>query len=210
MTLQVRDVTFNNKIMFSRAFSLTEVLVAITLMGAMIIASTSVDITSRKFFEATKGQSHIQDEIKIAMKHIVKNLILGHEVYDFGALDGDFFTIGARLDPLTTPGDSSDDNWIVYQFVSNDPDQDNRPTIRYYPDADAAGAPPASGWSTWQSTSYEIIATEIFVDGTTPNMFVVDATDNNHVEIDITAYDAEQDIKTNLKTTVVLRSKSVR
>lgn len=56
----------------SNSFTLTEVLIALVLMSLVILAAASIDITSRKFFGTSSGQSQIQDEAKVAMEHIVK------------------------------------------------------------------------------------------------------------------------------------------
>ncbi|MBU4140988.1 MAG: prepilin-type N-terminal cleavage/methylation domain-containing protein [Candidatus Omnitrophica bacterium] len=63
--------------MSSKGFTLTEVLIAIVLMGLVIVTVASVDITSRRFFGSITKESRIQDEAKIAMEHIVKNVQLG-------------------------------------------------------------------------------------------------------------------------------------
>lgn len=66
------------KVMFSKkSFTLTELLIAMVLTGLVILAVTSVDITSRRFLDAAGKESRIQDEAKIAMEHIVKNVQLG-------------------------------------------------------------------------------------------------------------------------------------
>ncbi len=63
--------------MFSRGFSLAEILIAITLMGLIILAVASVDITSRRFFGTSKDEVWIQDEAKIAMQHITSRVQRG-------------------------------------------------------------------------------------------------------------------------------------
>ncbi len=64
--------------MYSRkGFTLTEIIIAIVLTGLVVLAVTSVDITSRKFFNIASERSRVQDEIKIAMEHIVTHLRLG-------------------------------------------------------------------------------------------------------------------------------------
>lgn len=60
-----------------RSFSLAELLIAVALMGLIILAVTSVSITSYRFFGAAKKESRVLDEAKIAMEHMVKNLQLG-------------------------------------------------------------------------------------------------------------------------------------
>lgn len=64
--------------MFSKkGFSLTEILIGVVLMALIILAVVSVDITSRRFFATASSESWIQDEAKIAMGHIIKNVQLG-------------------------------------------------------------------------------------------------------------------------------------
>lgn len=144
--------------MFSKGFSLTEIMIAVTLMTVVIVAVTSVDITSRQFFGSTERQSQIQDEAKFALEHIAKNVQLGigdmsnpealgspptnSNTRGFYILDstGDLAASGLRLqvkrDGFTGPGDgrfdSSDavDTIIEYEYL---PAQD---IIRYYPDKD--------------------------------------------------------------------------
>lgn len=60
-----------------KAFSLMEILIALVLMGLVILAVVSVDITSRRFFGTSKTESWIQDEAKIAMEHIVRHVQRG-------------------------------------------------------------------------------------------------------------------------------------
>lgn len=47
------------------------------LLGVIVLAVASVDITSRRFFGTSKEESWIQDEAKVAMEDIVKNIQLG-------------------------------------------------------------------------------------------------------------------------------------
>jgi len=63
--------------MSSKGFSLTEILIAMSLMGLVILAVASVDITSRRFFGTAKDETWIQDEAKIAMQHIISRVQRG-------------------------------------------------------------------------------------------------------------------------------------
>ncbi len=60
-----------------KGFTITELLIAVALSGLIILAVSSVDISSRRFFEAIKEKGHIQAEAAMAMEHMVKNLQLG-------------------------------------------------------------------------------------------------------------------------------------
>ena len=196
-----------------KGFTLTEVLIAVALTGLVILAVTSVDLTSRQFFGDMREQTHAQDEVRIAMEHMVKNFVQAHEIYDFGLAStcSDSYTTGVRLDPNSTPGDINDDIWIVYRYVTTAAPLGE---IWYYPDAASApGTPPpplGACWNSWMNhdalDNYEVIATEIFVDGTSPAMFTVPDDDDNQIDIDITAQ--EEDTSKNLQTSVILRSMS--
>lgn len=64
--------------MFSRdGFTLTEILIAMMLTGLIVLAVVSVDLTSHRFFQAARGKTYAQDEVKIAMAHLAKNIQLG-------------------------------------------------------------------------------------------------------------------------------------
>lgn len=185
--------------MFARkSFILTELLIAIVLLALVILAATSVDITSRRFFAAIKEQAHAQDEAKIAIEHMVRNFVQAHEIYDFEAVASDPWTIGVRLDPNSTPNTDGDDTWIVYRFFGAAWEGE----IQYYPNA---GHPSAG---TWTSTPYEVIATDIVVppDSYPPGRAPMFMVTDNRIDIDITAGDG--DISVNLQTSVILRSMS--
>lgn len=59
------------------------------LTGLVVLAVVSVDLTSRRFFQAARGKTYTQDEAKIAMAHIAKNAQLG-----IGSVNNPGFTIG--------------------------------------------------------------------------------------------------------------------
>jgi len=182
--------------MFSKGFTLTEILIAIVLMGLVILTVTSVDITSRYFFKSISGESRIYDEAKIAMEHMVKNFTQAHEIYDF--LGTDSWTIGVRIDTNKTPANFGDDTWVIYCFVGAAGE------IWHYPDAGSNGLPPEppTVWDTWGETQHEVIAAHIVIDPEIP-MFTVG---NNRIDIDIIAED--EGLSVNLKSSVVLRSMS--
>jgi prepilin-type N-terminal cleavage/methylation domain-containing protein len=185
--------------MFSkRGFTLTEVLIAIFLTGLVVLSATSVDITSRHFFSVINRTSKFQDEAKIAMEHMVRNFVQAHEIYDFGSLEADPFTIGVRIDPNITPANTSDDTWVIYRFVGGASGE-----IWYYPNAGLA--PNTPPWNSFlASSNYEVIATNIYVGSPANPIFTVT---NNRIDISIGAGEEQNpDIITNLQTSVVLRS----
>lgn len=113
-----------------KGFTLTELAIATVLMGVIILAVTSVDITSRRFFGAASDESRIQDEAKIAMEHIVKNVQLGiGDVTNPGTSEGFTITGGTQIqvkrDGLNGDADGkfdltdSADGFIEYNLQGN-------------------------------------------------------------------------------------------
>ena len=110
--------------------TLTELAIATILMGVIILAVTSVDITSRRFFGAASDESRIQDEAKIAMEHILKNVQLGiGDVTNLGTSEGFTITGGTQIqvkrDGLNGDADGkfdltdSADGFIEYNLQGN-------------------------------------------------------------------------------------------
>jgi hypothetical protein len=187
-----------------RAVTLTELLIALVITGMVILAVASVDIVSRRFFQATTREFRIQDEAKIALEHMARNFVRAHEIYDFGFRDANSERIGVRLDFACTPDNSADDTWVVYDYDSA------TGVIRYYRDASSAPgtpppAPPAGGWVSWIATANEDIAENILDSYPIPMFTVTD----NQIDINLTAQDpTDTDRSINLQTSVVLSSMS--
>lgn len=134
-----------------KSFTLTELLIAMVLTSLVILAVTSVDITSRKFFAAASKEARVQNEAKIAMEHILEHVQLGigdmsnAQTLDTGtppALDnsrgfwilnssGHLSSTGSiihiKRDGLTGPADGKfvlgdpDDGTIMYAFPGTQP-----------------------------------------------------------------------------------------
>ena len=163
-----------------KGFTLTEILIAVVLMSMVILAVSSLDIVSRRFFESTSKQSQLQDEARIAMEHIVKNLTSANGLFDLGA--GDPNTIWARLDrdaagnPNNTPWDSSDDTWICYR-TRTDEDGNNR--ITYYPNTNAV--PPVSFSGATEDLADGVC--EFAVNGNVVSVIITDAPINPQISL---------------------------
>ena len=100
------------------SFTLTELLIAVVLTGLVILAVSSVDITSRKFFAVANKEARAQNEAKIAMEHIVKHLQLG-----VGDINNPGFTIAPGGSQIDVNIDWDNDG----QFTGSPPDR----IIRY-------------------------------------------------------------------------------
>ena len=182
-----------------RSFSLAELLIAMTLVGLLILAVTSVSITSYRFFGAAKKESRILDEAKIAMEHIVKSLQLGigdldepgFVIFDAGAPAPSGPQIRVRLDD---DGDgkftgSPEDKTVVYNYNA----ASHR--VLYDPDFPSSAEP----------LTDNIVTDLNFNTGTFPNQVVVTITvledPGNVASLD--------NPETTLTSSVVLRAMSI-
>jgi len=202
--------------MYSRkAFTLTEILIAVVLMGLVILAVASVDITSRRFFDTSSKESWIQDEAKIAMEHIIKNTQLGvgdmsnPETADgtnpptannsrgFYILDdeGDLAQSGSRIQvKQDTDDDGTYDRIIDYEYQGA-PDY----KLVYDPDVGTAGDE--------ETLAEGIVESVIFsFDSDTPNQVKVTIT----VLSDPSKSKSLENPGTTLTSSIVLRAMSCK
>ncbi|MFH1046019.1 MAG: hypothetical protein V1727_03550 [Candidatus Omnitrophota bacterium] len=107
-----------------KGFTLTELIISTLLVGLVILSAVSADLTSRQFFKSAEDIIRVQDEAKIAMEHIAKNVSRG-----IGSLDSPAYTLSGptnrirvNIDGLLTGntngrfGDAADDGTIEYEF----------------------------------------------------------------------------------------------
>ncbi|MFC1630949.1 PilW family protein [Candidatus Omnitrophota bacterium] len=79
-------------------FTLTELWIAILITGVVILTVTSLDITARRFMQDLRASSRVQDEVKIAMQHMLIRLRQGvGDVTNYGMM-------GAAAVPGNTSG----------------------------------------------------------------------------------------------------------
>ena len=211
--------------MLSRGFSLLEILVAIVITGVIILAVTSVDITSRRFFGSASSQSQIQDEAKIAMGHITRNIQLGigdmtnpgnmgddpstvNSSRGFYILDvsGNLAAIGARIqvkqdDPANPNGKYGDagDPFIEYEY------RDTEDLIRFYPDPTVADRDDPNNFEVFADG--KLYSADFRFDDTEPALA-------NRVEVtivtreDVNSEPSLENPETTLTSSVVLRAMS--
>ncbi|MFC1699022.1 prepilin-type N-terminal cleavage/methylation domain-containing protein [Candidatus Omnitrophota bacterium] len=68
-------------------FTLTELLIAIIIIGTVILTVTSVDLAARGFMQDLRASSRVQDEVKIAMQHMLIRLRQGvGDVTNYGTI----------------------------------------------------------------------------------------------------------------------------
>ena len=134
-----------------KGFTLTELLIAVVLTGLIILVVGSVDISSRRFFEAIKEKVQIQAEAAMAMEHIIKNLQLG-----IGDVDNPGFSISGGNSQILVWQDSNGngmrdagDGSVTYQYDAG------QRRIRYQP-----------GSSPWENLTDAIIYDcNFYIDG---------------------------------------------
>jgi prepilin-type N-terminal cleavage/methylation domain-containing protein len=63
-----------------QGFTLTELLIAIFLGSFVILATSSVDLTARRFLISARNQASAQNEARFAMEHMVRNIREGEAV----------------------------------------------------------------------------------------------------------------------------------
>ncbi|MFH1246015.1 MAG: hypothetical protein V1662_05970 [Candidatus Omnitrophota bacterium] len=116
-------------------FTLTEILIALVIVVFVVMGAGSAHIGAHNFFTSIKQHSQVQEEVKIALEHITKNIQSG-----IGDLNNPAFTIsgGNQLDVrIDTNNDgkfTAADRTIRYTY-SGAPNY----RIVYDPDTNIAG-----------------------------------------------------------------------
>ncbi len=142
-----------------KGFTLTELLVAVALSGLIILAVSSVDISSRRFFEAIKEKVQIQAEAAMAMEHIVKNLQLGiGDINNLGfSISGGNSQIQVWQDTNGNSMRDVGDTSVIYQYAAA------QRRIRYKPDP-----------SPWENLTEAIIYDcKFYIDGASNRVSVI-------------------------------------
>lgn len=196
-----------------KGFTLTELVIGFVLTGLIILVVTTVDIFSHRYFSSIKKTSRVQDEVKIAMEDIVKNLQRG--IGDMtnpgtfgsppGATNSRGFYILDPLSQLATGGgriqikldddddgkfDSGTDRIVEYSFQTSGPMAN---IIVYRPDISIPG-------NQEPLTDAAIVNCSFSIDG-----------DDNRVEIIIIArYDPSQPVGLDNPETILTSSTTLR
>ena len=125
-----------------RALTLTELLIATTIVGIIMMGVVSSDYAVRKSFQSQSADALLSLHTRVIVNDIIKNAALASGYKnDLGirTLDANNFCI--RQDPknLPTPMDYSDDPWVCYTTV---------PNSALYTCAKPAGAVPPAACAT--------------------------------------------------------------
>ncbi len=185
-----------------RGFNLTEILLAISLISLIILVVTSLDITSRRFFGNIGKQTQVQDEAKIAMEHIIKNVQLGvGNMTNAGTIGSPPGANNSRGFYILDSGGNLADNGSRIQIkqagktVEYRYDSANR-RIEYDPDISVGG--------DTEFLADKIITNTIFNIGSAPNEIDVAITTRQ----DPTQAESLNNPETTLTSTVILRAMS--
>lgn len=116
-----------------KGITLTELLIALSLVLLVALAATSIDLASRRFLSSASRESDLQNELNIAMEHIVRNISRGVGKND-GSNDWVYVTAGekrivVRIDSDGDGKPETTDTKIAYRRMPND-------AIRFIPDDD--------------------------------------------------------------------------
>lgn len=110
----------------SKSLSLTELVIAIALLGTVFAAATSFNIASYNFYYSSDKLVETQLAISPAMEMVVKNasLVVGDiptgmllsEGFFFGLAHGNYQEVHMRLDLNSppTPNNYNDDTWVGF------------------------------------------------------------------------------------------------
>ena len=101
-----------------KAFSLVELVMAITLLGLILLAASSSDIGSRRFFSSSQRAAKVLDDANFIIEHMHKNIIQakGNKT-DKGYSVPDAHTLALRVKWSLLDGGS--DSWVKYQLNPN-------------------------------------------------------------------------------------------
>jgi len=125
-----------------KSVTLLELLIAISLLGILLLAFSSIDLFSRYHVRNEDIRMQLQNEASSVIEHMSKEVvkaigstvISGQEPVDLTAISGDI-AIKVHIDYNQDGRRSAGDRWIAYRHTHSmtlNPDQ--RYQIWYYPD----------------------------------------------------------------------------
>ncbi len=103
----------------NHAFSLVELIIAISLMGLIILAIVAVDVGSRGFLKTSDDESTLQNEANFVMETIAKDIsgsFRGNK-NNRSIISSGTDTLEIRLKGSGASFDYSNSKWVRYQFA---------------------------------------------------------------------------------------------
>ncbi|MFA5088322.1 MAG: hypothetical protein WC552_04740 [Candidatus Omnitrophota bacterium] len=107
------------------AITLTELIVATTIMGIILLGIVSLDVAVRQTQQVSEKSAKVVMDVSAAITHILNNatLAVGYQA-DQGIQvinDGSFYGLYIRQDTSNTPANYADDTWLRYLGATGDP-----------------------------------------------------------------------------------------
>ena len=102
------------------AFSLVELIIAISLMGLIILAIVAVDVGSRGFLKTSDDESTLQNEANFVMETMAKDIsrsFKGNKNNRSIEVSSGKDTLEIRLKGSGASFDYSNSKWVRYQFA---------------------------------------------------------------------------------------------
>jgi len=105
-------------------FTLTELIVAVSLLEIVVVAVAGIDLASRRSLLLASRRARVQDEVRYAMEHMVRNIRLGNKIRPTSGTD--LTNVWVRVDrdvdgyPQNSPDNTNDDTWVRYDFIAAD------------------------------------------------------------------------------------------
>ena len=99
----------------SRGITLVELTIVIILLGFVVMAATSLDIASRRFFQSGMRETAVLNSLSVIMERMVKDLSQanGFEISISAEMADMLFY---QQDALSTPLDDTDDFFSIYTW----------------------------------------------------------------------------------------------
>ena len=184
-----------------RSVTLVELLLAMSLLAVIVIATTGIDLAARNFFRATKNRVELINELGFILDHMHKYASMAHGWDGNRGIAVISTRAEIRLD-AGTPGNFSDDTWVAYRYVGGN----NKLWFCDDWDLDA---------SNCTAGVRELLSERIVANAGAGPLFNLTAS-NESLVVDITGrYDPgeaagfRKNPQVNLQTTIFLRGQSV-
>jgi hypothetical protein len=116
---------------YQKSLTLVELLISLTLFAIIILGVTAFNMGSRFFLESTDRKVKVLNELSVILSHIDRNVLLSLGDINSPAVDVPigggsvrirqdiFYDAGGYPQPLDTPQDTTDDNYVEYIIGRN-------------------------------------------------------------------------------------------
>jgi hypothetical protein len=184
------------------SLTLVELLLAMSLLATICIATASIDLAARNFFRASRERVEVVNELGFILEHIHKYASLAHGWDGNRGIARTGTEVEIRLD-AGDPGNFSDDTWISYRYFGANN------SIVFCDNWDRDNLNCAAGVE--EILSSRIVANDgggpLFNLSASNTSLIVDITSRHNVS---EAASVRKNPEVNLRTTIFFREHSVR